>query len=76
VTWGLRVERDGKNAQASLLVRKTKKAFRLFIINLIYFLSLQEILMVGVRGFEPPAFRSRTERSTKLSHTPSLQEQK
>ena len=27
--------------------------------------------MVGVGGFEPPASRSRTERSTKLSHTPT-----
>ncbi len=26
--------------------------------------------MVGVRGFEPPTSRSRTARSTKLSHTP------
>lgn len=28
--------------------------------------------MVGVAGFEPAAFRSQTERSTKLSHTPKL----
>ena len=27
--------------------------------------------MVGVGGFEPPTSRSRTERSTKLSHTPT-----
>ncbi len=27
-------------------------------------------LLVGVRGFEPPASWSRTKRSTKLSHTP------
>ncbi len=27
-------------------------------------------MMVGVRGFEPPTSRSRTVRSTKLSHTP------
>ena len=26
--------------------------------------------MVGVRGFEPPASASRTQRSTRLSHTP------
>ena len=26
--------------------------------------------LVGVGGFEPPTSRSRTERSTKLSHTP------
>ena len=28
--------------------------------------------LVGVRGFEPPASWSRTKRSTKLSHTPSI----
>jgi hypothetical protein len=28
--------------------------------------------MVGVRGFEPPTSRTRTVRSTKLSHTPAL----
>src|SRR5471030_2966113 len=28
-------------------------------------------LMVGVRGFEPPASASRTQRSTGLSHTPT-----
>jgi hypothetical protein len=27
--------------------------------------------LVGVRGFEPPTSQSRTERSTKLSHTPT-----
>ena len=27
--------------------------------------------MVGVRGFEPPASASRTQRSTRLSHTPT-----
>ena len=27
--------------------------------------------LVGVGGFEPPTSRSRTERSTKLSHTPT-----
>src|SRR6266542_280958 len=29
------------------------------------------ILMVGARGFEPPTSRSRTERSTRLSHAPT-----
>ena len=28
------------------------------------------LLMVGARGFEPPTSRSRTERSTRLSHAP------
>lgn len=28
--------------------------------------------MVGVRGFEPPTSASRTQRSTKLSHTPEV----
>ena len=27
--------------------------------------------MVGARGFEPPTSRSRTERSTRLSHAPT-----
>ncbi len=27
--------------------------------------------LVGVRGFEPPASASRTQRSTRLSHTPT-----
>ena len=29
------------------------------------------LTLVGVGGFEPPTSRSRTERSTKLSHTPT-----
>ncbi len=29
-----------------------------------------EIYLVGARGFEPPTSRSRTERSTRLSHAP------
>ncbi len=29
------------------------------------------MLMVGARGFEPPTSRSRTERSTRLSHAPT-----
>jgi hypothetical protein len=28
--------------------------------------------MVGARGFEPPTSRSRTERSTRLSHAPTI----
>ena len=28
--------------------------------------------MVGARGFEPPASASRTQRSTRLSHAPTL----
>ena len=28
--------------------------------------------MVGARGFEPPTSRSRTERSTRLSHAPTM----
>src|SRR5215204_830456 len=28
-------------------------------------------LLIGARGFEPPTSRSRTERSTRLSHAPS-----
>lgn len=28
--------------------------------------------MVGARGFEPPTSRSRTERSTRLSHAPRV----
>ena len=28
-------------------------------------------LVVGARGFEPPTSRSRTERSTRLSHAPT-----
>lgn len=31
-------------------------------------------MMVGVRGFEPPAPASRTQCSTRLSYTPSFQE--
>src|SRR5450830_1095457 len=31
-----------------------------------------QIGMVGVRGFEPPASASRTQRSTRLSHTPHV----
>ena len=49
--------------KAEVFFMKIKKALRLL-------LSVEFIQMVGVRGFEPPAFRSRTERSTKLSHTP------
>jgi len=30
----------------------------------------REVRLVGVRGFEPPTSASRTQRSTKLSHTP------
>ena len=30
--------------------------------------------MVGVRGFEPPTSASRTQRSTKLSHTPRAED--
>ncbi len=38
-------------------------------------ISLQgKIFMVGVRGFEPPASASRTQRSTRLSHTPTQTE--
>jgi hypothetical protein len=29
-----------------------------------------KVILVGVRGFEPPASASRTQRSTRLSHTP------
>ncbi len=29
-------------------------------------------MVVGARGFEPPAFRSRTERATRLRHAPIL----
>ncbi|BDU77769.1 hypothetical protein METESE_27270 [Mesoterricola sediminis] len=32
------------------------------------------ILLVGARGFEPPTSRSRTERSTRLSHAPTKNE--
>jgi hypothetical protein len=28
-------------------------------------------ILVGARGFEPPTSRSRTERSTRLSHAPT-----
>jgi hypothetical protein len=28
------------------------------------------MVVVGARGFEPPAFRSRTERATRLRHAP------
>ena len=28
-------------------------------------------VVVGARGFEPPAFRSRTERATRLRHAPN-----
>ena len=31
----------------------------------------RRLKLVGVGGFEPPTSRSRTERSTKLSHTPT-----
>src|ERR1043165_8968403 len=30
------------------------------------------MLMVGARGFEPPTSRSRTVRSTRLSHAPTM----
>jgi hypothetical protein len=33
--------------------------------------SSSQCWMVGVRGFEPPTSASRTQRSTKLSHTPT-----
>ena len=32
--------------------------------------SLENLEMVGVRGFEPPASASRRRRSTRLSYTP------
>ena len=38
--------------------------------------SLGRAELVGVRGFEPPTSATRTQRSTKLSHTPSLEAQK
>src|SRR6266436_7139084 len=33
-----------------------------------------ERILVGARGFEPPTSRSRTERSTRLSHAPKLKQ--
>jgi hypothetical protein len=32
--------------------------------------SPRKVVSVGARGFEPPAFRSRTERATRLRHAP------
>jgi hypothetical protein len=32
--------------------------------------SGRKMMFVGARGFEPPAFRSRTERATRLRHAP------
>src|SRR5471032_3421772 len=34
--------------------------------------GMEQTGMVGVRGFEPPASASRTQRSTRLSHTPHV----
>lgn len=34
---------------------------------------LQEFLLVGVTGFEPATFWSRTKRATKLRYTPRLE---
>ena len=31
----------------------------------------RDVEVVGARGFEPPTFRSRTERATRLRHAPS-----
>ena len=38
--------------------------------------GLNKSSLVGVGGFEPPTSRSRTVRSTKLSHTPNPREVK
>jgi hypothetical protein len=32
--------------------------------------SCEKVVSVGARGFEPPTFRSRTERATRLRHAP------
>src|SRR5438132_14303671 len=37
------------------------------VVHILTFLSF----LVGARGFEPPTSRSRTERSTRLSHAPT-----
>ena len=34
--------------------------------------GFRELKLVGARGFEPPTFRSRTERATRLRHAPSV----
>ena len=34
--------------------------------------EFRELELVGARGFEPPTFRSRTERATRLRHAPSV----
>jgi integrase len=34
--------------------------------------EFRELTLVGARGFEPPTFRSRTERATRLRHAPWL----
>ena len=34
--------------------------------------ALRGLTVVGARGFEPPTFRSRTERATRLRHAPSV----
>src|SRR5204863_2742074 len=34
--------------------------------------EFRELSLVGARGFEPPTFRSRTERATRLRHAPSV----
>src|SRR6266849_6759376 len=36
-----------------------------------FFCGFSEKILVGARGFEPPTSRSRTERSTRLSHAPT-----
>jgi hypothetical protein len=52
------------------LRRNTQNAYRLISANLPLGEYKEEIL-VGVRGFEPPASTSRTWRSTRLSYTPN-----
>lgn len=61
-----------KNRDTKRIEQKNKKPRRFrgpcFYKHLLIFTGRK---MVGVKGFEPSASASRTQRSTKLSHTPT-----